>query len=598
MKREMAFTILAMICGAILSLSMMEGLLLSGMRSPTATEHPLVTWEEKAEFDSFAKSPWWKLSPTWQRSILTGLFAVIPLALSAVGFWSFLWHLNPNWVKASPRWKGKPLVVSMLVLLSVAILLLVIVSASISMGMGIRLLHTLALVIFFGLLWFIAGEMGWAGDYSSWKMGVPGKIPRPGASFLMGATVGLAASGLIWLDRWAIGQWMFLASEVLPKTFFLMRLPFRNSCYGMAAVVGMSFGIFAGLAAALSPRYLETKQRLRRFLLPSILFGILIAVIAGVYLRAANRYELGGKSLAEALRVPAGTSVDRTVVLFKAKGKPGELAIQRWPMESSVTTLFPTPASYTMGLTLENLCRVEEYLSKKKSRTRFSPAAIDLLRDGYYRLWDLGRFRQWEFFDSEWEPIRRNIFLNYLEFLPIIPANRSYLESYANENKWYASGKGALQIAKGFSHFGMREEAERWLGKARERGADISSVHLPSRALTEGKVKGRIRVNGKPPSNSKVLLLAYVRPLEELRTSPLLGSAQEFVEAQELDAEGRFAFSNLYEGEFLLALMTEKETLPFALAPSRIKVRNAPGIIKLTGQKPTRTLGEIGLVAK
>jgi len=145
-------------------------------------------------------------------------------------------------------------------------------------------------------------------------------------------------------------------------------------------------------------------------------------------------------------------------------------------------------------------------------------------------------------------------------------------------------------------HFGLVEEAKAWVEKAKARGEDVSKItFLEDRVLTDGKVTGAIKVNGKPPANTKVVLLRYTEGFEKIEDTSL---PNRLLDVRELDRSGKFAFDKLGKGNYTLAIMTDKETIPYDLPKERLNVNTYSTVMRLSADNPALNLGDINIVIR
>lgn len=581
MKREIIFISAMMVVGAVLGLAVTS--ILTAIAVPSYN-NLLLTVKEKTDFDLM-----WK-NLGWLAKNPTIILVVLTISALVAGVLTIL-SLNPNFSRDRFRGKIGRLKIS-LVMLGCFIWVFLL------LGGGIRIIgalfyqaQTSDLSVFIlcftgtGVLWLIAGEMGWAGDFSSWKMGIEGREAEPALSFILGGIVGSVLYGSLYLNEWMFMKYLVLVSEVLDKSGEVSYLGFKLLTYESMFMSGMSFGILAGFILTFSPRYLTVRQRLLRLASPAILLVVMLGVISNVYQGGVRKYDLGKRSLAEAVGVPEKASESRAVILFK----PEEPFLQEWTMEAKGYSFI---GNSVIAMSYENLRKVEDYIERHKQGSVFGYAAKDILVNGYYALFDVkeGVKRQREHAEEVLLP--RLILLSKLKAVPVTEENLNYLRSFTDEKKWHISGMSALKLAEGFMHFGLHDEADAWVKKAGERGADISNTtFLKEPVLTKGKIYGRIWVNGKPPRNTKVALLSFSESIERLEKNSTL--SRRLLDVHPLNASGSFMFEYLGAGQYLLTLMADKETIPYDIPSEKLKVGDAPGVIKLSKDKPIENLGDI-----
>jgi hypothetical protein len=578
MKKAIAFIALMIISGIVAGLVLVSAI--SQIATPQYT-NLLLTVKEKADFGLMIKDP---LLNGKSLGLLSTIFAIVGIATLVL----LLLNVNPNIGKAFKEKKSRlKAAVAALSCIPCLLLFAVIFNKFLDTSTpSADLLSFLFFIVSGGLLWLAAGETGWAGDFSSWKMG---SGAQPFKSFVLGAVVGGAAYGLLYMCGWTLQKYFILVSEVLGRSGEPSYLGWKLLAKGIIYTFSLSSGILGGLMLAFAPMRMNSKQRLSRLVLPGVLSLVLLATVFGVYKDAVAKYDMGRETLAAVTGVPEKATESRTVVLFK----PDNVTTLDWKMQAEGFGLMLP--NNTIQLTYENLQKVEHYLDGHKDASIFTTTAMNTLSDGYFRLWDMTKGIDREFKNSERLLIERLKLLNQIKYLPITPENLSYLKAFTDENKWYVGGKSALNMAKAFMHFGMIEEAQAWVKKSKERGGDVSDItFLHNEVLRDGKVYGKLSVNGKAPLNTRVALLHYEKPKDGKYTF----NYRNLVDAREIDSTGKFVFENLGRGEYVLALMTGKETIPYNIPSEKLKVKNAPGVVRLTVDAPTRKLEEIAIVTQ
>jgi hypothetical protein len=440
-------------------------------------------------------------------------------------------------------------------------------------------LNALFLILGAAALWLIAGETGWVGDFASWRIDRGGRGLKLVSTFVMGAAVGVIAYYVWCLFSWALHQYYILVREVLVRpgemTFHRVRL----FTYGLMFTLAFSLGIIAGFVTVLAPRRMEVKQRLLKLIVPAVLLGVYIPVLIGTCWYADARYDLGKRSLAEAVGIPGEGGVG----MAKAKAIPVKMPIlQERPTRAKG---YSRDFFVTFELSYENLKKIEGYLRKHKDSSVFYLAGLSALMKGYFELWDTKKAMDQMFCNAPYDYASRVGLLSMLQHVPVTAENEKYLRDFADETKWHIGKVGALRLVEAFMHFGHADEAKKWAEKAKAKGAELSEVtFLTQPVFTRGTVSGAFKVDGVPLAGVKVALFLprYERPVD-VRTT---------------DASGKFTFTNLGKGDYMLAVMTDKETVPYGLPPSQLKVENEPGTIKLDINNPSKNVGNINILTK
>lgn len=583
MKREIAFIASMIILGIVFGMGTVA---IVGAIAVPSSIGVILTQAEKADYELMSLRFDWVANNPYVILYIVIVFVVTACIL-------LLANLNPNFKN---KYKGKTakLKLSAVLLCSLVCFLFLLIPPT-SFYFSIYsapppLDNTTAFVFFFlgmGLLWFIAGETGWAGDFSSWKMGVQGKGAKPFLSFILGGIIGIAAFGLYYLFKWSFYKYKFLVLEVLGESGEVSYPGFKLLVYELMFMSSVCLGILSGFVTSLSPTHKTAAQRLTRLIFPAILLAILIPVILITYNNAVTKYDLGKKSLAEAVGVPEKASLSKTIVLFL----PDRAVLQEWPMQTKGSSFIGT---YAIELSYENIKKVEDYIAGHKDGSVYNYVARDALMRGYSGLWDVKNEVEQLFKNSKEILMFRLILISQLRYLPVTQDNLNYLKYFSDEGKWYIGSRYALRIAEAFMHFGMVDEAKAWAEKAKAKGEDVSKItFLNDRVLTDGKITGSIKVNGKPPANTKVALLRYTEGFAKIDDASL---PNRLIDVRELDSSGKFAFDTLGKGNYTLAIMTDKETIPYDLPKDKLNVNTYSTVIRLGADNPVLNLGDINIV--
>ncbi|MEK7842186.1 MAG: hypothetical protein AAB197_05870 [Deltaproteobacteria bacterium] len=584
MKKEITFVSAMIVFGAALGIGIIS--IIVAIAAPDFVK-TLLTFQEKADFELMQRKAGWIIEHIYFIKYPILLIAILTLAL-------FFINLNPH-VKSKLKLKYpglKFLVIFLGVLASLILLIFTGDRISNLLNFDVQSPNAANFLIFSftaGLLWFIAGEMGWAGDFSSWRMGVAGREHRPVFVFILGTIAGSAVYGLFFLHNWTFNKYFILVSEVLDKSGETSYLGFKLLAYELIFTTAISLGIIAGLIVALAPVYRRWQQRLQWFILPVTLSAVLAVVIFVVYTDAAKKYDLGKKDLAQAAGVPDKAMESLTLVLLKQD----TATVQEWPLQARGSGFVSTG---TVAATGESLKRIEDYLAEHKNGSVFTYAAQDALIRGHHVMWDLEKGLEYQFRYAENTLLHRLILLSRLRYLPVTSKNLGYLKALSDESKWYVGRDACLRIAEAFMHFGMTKEAQDWVNKGKERGADISkALFLKDKVLTQGRINGRVMVNGMANVSTRVALMRQDYKIDKIEDGSLI---HKLIDVQKIGKDGSFTFSNIGKGDYLLIIVADKNIIPYDIASDGLKVKNIPGTVKIDINKPARDLGTMNIITQ
>ena len=286
-----------------------------------------------------------------------------------------------------------------------------------------------------GLIWFIAGETGWAGDFSSWGMGTAKKGSRPVEAFILGGLVGTGISAVGMLNSWFFRNYAIFVHEVLDNTG-----TGETSTRGMelltskvAIYYGLSFGIAAGLIVAFSPVFRGIRWRLKRLPVPIVLAAALGLFVFITYGEGVEKYDLGKKNLTDAAGLRDVRAPNRTVIMLRPDGKGKNFTALEWPMRVQVIrrnkagSLFYHASKTTVEVTPENIAKLENYLNKYRKGSVYSYLAQRALEKSYFAEWDMQKSLAMQYATQN-SMILRLQMLRHLSVLPVTGQNFDYLK--------------------------------------------------------------------------------------------------------------------------------------------------------------------------
>lgn len=598
MRKEIAFIIVMTVFG-LLSGAMLAALF-AAIASPNILNF-ILTFQEKADAE------------LWNNSILnmkTAGFKFLGAltALTGIVAWLlFIFNINPNFknMKSKDHRSGTKILKVIISLIALTFVFLGFILTFLQIegglfftgaisgsGSGVSLFFLY--IISAGIAWLIAGESGWAADFKSWKTLVRHDKLRLFSVLLLGIFSGLCAYLVTMLCSWVFNNYFVLQISVFAKSPDLMTDSFQKLASGFALIHGISFAVIAGFITALAPVQTVKKERLKKLIFPVGLLLLILAVITPAYKNADKKYDLAKKNLAEALGVPEKATVIKTVVLLIPDKNKNQAIIQEWPLE---ITSWGGLKGGSIELSYQNLEKAEKYLTSRTHGSVFKYSVEDALANGYLMLWDIKKGLEWQS-RTQSTLLQRMIFIAHIRSLPITPDTLLHLKKYTDKSKWHIGSRAAMRLAEGFFHFGIIDEGKALLEKARQSGAaqsEIDKIKIPQKpVLIDGKIFGTVMINNKPAANAKIALLSY-KYTGKLSS---FSASQNLTDAQTIDANGRFSFKNLGQKEYFLAIMTDKETIPYTLQPKDITVKHLPGVIKLDSKNSSVNTGVIGISFK
>ncbi len=598
MKKEIFLYVVMIILGLFLGYSVMN--IVMAVATPNYN-NMILTTQEYNDFE--------KMGGIVEKA-KTSLW--INLILAIIAFILLIQNLNPNLWKALTDKKTFLKAISVLVfpVILFFIILEILKQSDLlcSTNLVIKFAPNISFIIFFGLIWLIIGEMGWGGDFKSWGFGTEKEKGKPLVSFILGALVGFTISCFFYLNFWAFNSYLILVTEVLDKSGEVSYLGFIYLRNASVFLFGLTFTIFAGLFTACAPVYRKGSGSFYRLILPVILIVILSFTIKGVYNEAVAKYDWGKINLASIINVPSIATENKTVVFLKEfpvynkeKGKKREqigqqIKILRWALEAEGFGILT--GNSKIELSYENLKKVEKFITEREDGSIFRYAAFDILYNGYYRLWDVEKGLEKQYNASYHMFMPRVFLLNQLQDLPITEKNLRYLREFSDGKHFVIGGRSAFVVSKAYVHFGQFAEAEKWLIRTKSGEIqhylkeELQEYKIPEKVLLDGKISGTISINQTPASNIKIALF---KDRDEFLDFKGLMLPRNLLDSRIIKEDGKFEFTNLGSGDYMLAIMTDKNLINFNINPENLKFANLPGTINLTLENGTVDLGMIEL---
>lgn len=598
MKRELSFIASMIILGAA------SGLLIARIMfavSVPESAYYLLTLDEKADYELMKAGSEW-----YTEGYMAAVIGVVMFILGRLAFGFLVFLLNPN--LSMELIKSKRAVIKAILVFEGTIALSYIasyyyVSGTLSPFEGTATIGA-RLVFFFvmgGLIWFVAGETGWAGDFSSWGMGTAEKGSRPIEAFILGGLVGMGISTVGMLNSWFFRNYAIFVHEVLDNapTGETTTKGMELLTSKVAIYYGLSFGIAAGLIVAFSPVFRDIKWRLKRLPVPIVLATALCLFVFITYSEGAQKYDLDKESLADAAGLLDARAPSRTVVMFRPDGKGNNFTPLEWPMQVQVIrrnkagNLFYKESKTTVAVTPENIKKLESYLNEYREGSVYSYLARQALEKSYFAEWEMEKSLAMQY-ASQNSMILRLQMLRHLSALPVTGKNFEYAKKYLDVNEWHVGERAIPMLINVLVHFNRLDKAREWENRLTTKYGKENPVWIPDRpAVTTGRISGSLTINSAEPKNVKIALIRNITERDNMNVYSL---RYLLTDVRLLNGESRFEFNNIGEGDFFLSVMTDAKTIAFNKSPEKLKIENPPGILRISPNRTELNLGGINVV--
>ena len=452
-----------------------------------------------------------------------------------------------------------------------------------------------------GLIWFVAGETGWAGDFSSWRMGTREKGSKPAEAFVLGGVVGMSISTVGMLNSWFFSNYAIFVHEVLDNastgetTSFGMELLTSK----VAIYYGLSFGIAASLIVALSPVFQDVKWRLKRLPVTFVLTAALCGFVFITYSEGAKKYHLNKKNLADAAGLQNTNAKSRSVVMFKADGKGGYFTLLEWPMyvqvvrRSKVGGQFYKVAKTVVEVSPDNIHKLENYLDEHREGSVYNYLAQQALEKSYFAVWDMEKSLAMQY-ETQSSMILRLQMLRHLAALPVTDQNFEYAERYLDRSAWHVGERAIPMLINVLVNFGKLELAREWEKTLKTKYGLENPVLIPDKELmATGRITGSLTINSMAPQNAKVALILNATAKSNMNVYNL---RYLLADVRLLDGKSSFEFNNIREGDYFLSLMTDAKTIDFSGEREKLIIENLPGVLRVEPNRPVLNLPDINIV--
>ena len=192
---------------------------------------------------------------------------------------------------------------------------------------------------------------------------------------------------------------------------------------------------------------------------------------------------------------------------------------------------------------------------------------------------------------------------------PINAETRAMLEQLSDDKLYFIGSRAAARLAAAWARFGDMKRADVFLALARDAKPDrYEHIKLSAGNLSNGRLAGQIAMPGATAAGIRVGLFRLTddptKPVSSVKKEksprdlkPAFTNTGMTVLAASavLAADGRFAFRDLGEGDYYLAVLIPDETLKIK---DRIAGDNTPDLIRLNAAAAHRDVGVIRLTTQ
>jgi hypothetical protein len=292
---------------------------------------------------------------------------------------------------------------------------------------------------------------------------------------------------------------------------------------------------------------------------------------------ALSRLDVGATSLAARLKLPA-PQMQRYALILAPFGGLAPAIAEDGVSESAQDSIRST------GLARDV---VGQYLDRRRYRTTLAFRAFGFL-DGCAGLdWESAKSLELRLKMAETapSPLVMRLLLDRLVNCPTTPANRQVLDRLADPSVFvWPLPEGAKRLGAAYLRFGDAGRARKYLLSAQLDETQQRQLLGGVSPLSDGVVRGKITVEGKPLATIRVGLI------NEMDWQAMAGIQRPYSWAAVLDArvtdeQGRFEFHHIPQGRYLLVVTGARIG-----TTRRWSVSAHPGVIEVDRFRPQVTL--------
>jgi len=443
------------------------------------------------------------------------------------------------------------------------------------------------------VVWLLFSRNGVAGDYESGNYELPRDWAERTDLLLRGALAGTVGALILHFPPFVSRDELFRFYRSLGGLGEAHWRMIAGLSLGPAAALG--FG-GAGLLIALGAPWLSARERLRAALAPGILLA-LILLFGRVWLPGwmQSRYDYPPGNLATAVRRLAAAAGVRL-----ASSGTERLAILRQGRAAWLSV----PGQTIVGIegSREAAHKVEAFLERRNFATALADPAFKALHDAASLQWDVLESLRVDYLNLTRcpAPVYVSLFLDKLRDCASTPETRRYADLLADEDRFaFLDADSELLMGDLYARLGEWEKAARWYRRGGVPESRLRELLTERVMMRDGRVTGRILVNGRPARGVRVGLVPSRAVREAFRSALGPGLIRPFwlrflTAVTTTDAQGRFALEHIVAGHYRLILTSSEVRLP--PGPQFLPARNAPGDMFIAYGKPHFELGDIDLI--
>jgi hypothetical protein len=340
------------------------------------------------------------------------------------------------------------------------------------------------------------------------------------------------------------------------------------------------FAYLAGCVYLFRPR-IVTQGRFGGVALLSL--GVLAGGMSGAYAmdRILDRYDAGGGTLAQKLKLNP-SPLGRFALVLTPRGF-GALSIT----EDGSTD----PRGVRIACNGESVKKVEAFLTTSHYRSQLALTAYRHLKTCTYLDWLSPRSMELDLAMLQAAPNAEaaQSLMEKLAECPITPETRRVLDQFADDTRLRWDDADLHQwLGAAYARFGEIEKARRHLDRASMSREERDRILTGEPLLTNGTIRGRMTLAGKPENLMRIGLVRAERWLL-MRGIVRPEGWRVVLAATYTNRQGRFEFKNVPEGRYVL-VMTGGQIGRLAGRPT---ITNNPGAIEISGAARTQDLGSI-----
>jgi len=262
-----------------------------------------------------------------------------------------------------------------------------------------------------------------------------------------------------------------------------------------------------------------------------------------------DRYDINKTSLNEASNLTIleeRPKADRVILIQDS------YSIKDMDIRVDTMSSFAVKKPQQIDITPQNISKLQSYIYGKEFRY-YTGSAMHALYQSSLHMWDIERFREvlFNLIDNRASISYSMLLFRSSKMLPINEQNRKYIERLSDSSIFYIPDDHAYSLAQSWISFGDEPRAKELYDSIDQNSSEYDSwdTLLQKHRFHSGTISGVI--HGLPKSSQVALMINREK----------IDFNSEFYNLKDIvTTKGRFEFTNLVEGDYMIAIRLKDDT--------------------------------------